>query len=155
MDEVAHRSVTSSDGLPATTAGRPPFWAEPLEDTFGAVASSDAGVSSLEAARRLATHGPNLVPAHRRRRGLRLLLAQFANPIVLILAGATVLSMVLGDLTDGAIILVIILASGLLGFWQEHNAGRSVESLLARVRVGRSPPRRARGHRPGPGRGAR
>ena len=37
--------------------------------------------------------------------------------------------------TDGGIILMIIAASGALGFWQEHSAGRAVDALLARVRV--------------------
>ncbi|HEY7625834.1 MAG TPA: HAD-IC family P-type ATPase, partial [Ilumatobacteraceae bacterium] len=60
---------------------------------------------------------------------------QFTSPIILILVGATVLSIALGDITDGAIILAIIVASGLLGFWQEHTAGQAVDALLARVRV--------------------
>jgi Mg2+-importing ATPase len=119
----------------ARTADRTPFWAGSLPDALRATAGAETGLSAAEAARRLATDGPNVPTAHRRRRGMRLLLAQFTNPIVLVLAAATGLSMALGDFTDGAIILVIILASGLLGFWQEHNAGSSVEALLARVRV--------------------
>lgn len=93
------------------------------------------GLSSEEAARRLAAGGPNRMVPARGHRGVRLLIAQFTSPIVLILVAATVLSMVLGDLTDGMIILVIVAASGALGFWQEHSAGRAVDALLARVRV--------------------
>jgi Mg2+-importing ATPase len=63
------------------------------------------------------------------------MVAQFTSPIVVILGMATVLSMALGDMLDGAIILAIILASGILGAWQEHTAGRAVQSLLARVQV--------------------
>lgn len=66
---------------------------------------------------------------------LRLLLAQFASPIMLILIGATVLSMALGDVADGTIILSIVLASGLLGWWQERRAGRAVEALLRQVQA--------------------
>ncbi|SEN52033.1 magnesium-translocating P-type ATPase [Nonomuraea pusilla] len=96
---------------------------------------SPRGLSSEEARRRLAEHGPNTVGAPRRHRALRLLLTQFTSPIVLILIAATVVSMLLGDLTDGLVILVIIAASGLLGFFQERTAGRAVDALLARVRV--------------------
>ncbi|MGW2220897.1 magnesium-translocating P-type ATPase [Nonomuraea sp. NPDC001684] len=96
---------------------------------------AEPGLTSLEAQRRLRLHGPNQVAGPRGHRGLRLLLAQFTSPIVLILIAATILSMVLGDLTDGFIILVIIVASGALGFWQEHSAGSAVDALLARVRV--------------------
>ncbi|MFF0862019.1 magnesium-translocating P-type ATPase [Nonomuraea sp. NPDC003560] len=96
---------------------------------------AEPGLTSLEAQRLLRLHGPNQVAGPRGHRGLRLLLAQFTSPIVLILIAATILSMVLGDLTDGFIILVIIVASGALGFWQEHSAGSAVDALLARVRV--------------------
>src|SRR5690242_2988339 len=88
--------------------------------------SRPGGLSAEEAARRLARDGHNQIDVARGHRGARLLLAQFTSPIILILIVATVLAMALGDLTDGLIILVIIAASGALGFWQEHTAGRAV-----------------------------
>src|SRR6266540_3417211 len=78
---------------------------------------------------------PNTIEVAHPHRGLRLLLAQFTSPIVLILVAATVLSMALGDAVDGLVILVIIAASGALGFWQEHSAGQAVDALMAQVRV--------------------
>lgn len=47
---------------------------------------------------------------------------------------AAVLSMVVGDTTDGAIILGILFVSGLLGFWQERRAADAAQRLLALVR---------------------
>ena len=111
------------------------FWALPLDRFLAATAAGPEGLPADETARRLARDGPNTVEHGHPHRGLRLLLAQFTSPIMLILVAATVLSMALGDLTDGAIILVIIAASGALGFWQEHTAGQAVDALLARVRV--------------------
>jgi len=64
---------------------------------------------------------------------LRLLLRQFSSPIILILFGATIVSMVAGDVIDGAIILAIIIPSGLLGFWQEHRAGKTMDALRSRL----------------------
>lgn len=55
-----------------------------------------------------------------------LLLRQFANPITLILVSATLVAAVLGEATDAAIILAIVLLSGLLGFWQEYGASSAV-----------------------------
>jgi Mg2+-importing ATPase len=110
-------------------------WAVDLDQVFDAVASSPRGLSTAAAAHRLARDGPNSIEGPRGHRGLRLLAAQFTSPIILILAGATVLSMVLGDLVDGMVILAIILASGGVGFWQEHTAGQAVDALLAQVRV--------------------
>lgn len=68
-------------------------------------------------------------------RTTRLLVAQFTSPIILILVGATALSIVLGQVTDATIILAIVLASGLIGFWQERNASRAVDALLQRIEV--------------------
>ena len=62
-------------------------------------------------------------------------MSQFTSPIELILIGATVLSMALGGVADGLIILTIVMASGALGFEQERRAGRVVEALLAQVRT--------------------
>ena len=64
-----------------------------------------------------------------------MLFAQFTSPIILILISATVLSMVLGQVADAAIILAIVLSSGLLGFWQEHGANKAVDALLKRIEV--------------------
>jgi Mg2+-importing ATPase len=72
---------------------------------------------------------------HRRRPALRLLVAQFSNPISLILIAATIISMALGDVADGAIIIAIIVVSGVLSFWQERRADRAVSRLLAAVQV--------------------
>lgn len=70
-----------------------------------------------------------------RHRALRLLLSQFTSPIILILIGATALSMALGEVADAAIILAIVLASGLIGFRQEHHANRAIDALLQRIEV--------------------
>jgi len=126
------------DGAPAqgSSGGRAgAFWATDLAEVMRRADARDGGLSDDEAAQRLARDGPNRVETAHGHRGLRLLLAQFTSPIILLLVGATVLSMALGDLADGVIILAIIVASGVLGFWQEHSAGRAVDALLARVQV--------------------
>jgi Mg2+-importing ATPase len=112
-----------------------PFWSAPLEELLAAVGSDAHGHTAEDAARRRGEQGPNAIEPHRGHRGVRLLVAQFESPIIAILAAATVVAMLLGDTTDGVIILAIIAASGLLGFWQEHRAGRAVDALLAQVRV--------------------
>ena len=48
---------------------------------------------------------------------------------------AAILSSFLGDVIDTIIILVIVLISGLLGFWQERGARDAVTKLLALVQV--------------------
>jgi Mg2+-importing ATPase len=84
------------------------FWATDLAEVRRRADARDGGLSDEEAAQRLARDGPNRVEAARGHRGLRLLLAQFTSPIILLLSAATVLSMVLGDVADGVIILAIL-----------------------------------------------
>jgi Mg2+-importing ATPase len=116
-------------------SGTDAFWSLPQDRLLAATAAIAEGLSAAEAARRLARDGPNAIEVAHPHRGLRLLVAQFTSPIVVILVAATVLSMALGDLSDGLIILVIVAASGALGFWQERTAGHAVDALMAQVRV--------------------
>jgi Mg2+-importing ATPase len=111
------------------------FWATPLDHLVRSLDADVTGLSSDRATRRRALQGPNTIEPARGHRGVRLLVAQFESPIIGILAAATVVAMALGDTTDGVIILTIIVISGLLGFVQEHRAGRAVDALLAQVRV--------------------
>lgn len=101
--------------------------------------TSDHGLTSEEARERLARFGANQLHARKHATGLALLLRQFTSPIILILIGAAVLSIFLRDVTDAVIILTIVLASGLLGFWQERGAATAVaklsEIVAAKVRV--------------------
>jgi len=94
-----------------------------------------AGLTIDEARVRLATNGPNTIDGHSKNSAVRLLLRQFENPIILILFVATIISMFVGEIVDGAIILAIIIPSGLLGFWQEHRAGKTMQSLMSRVQI--------------------
>ena len=92
-------------------------------------------MSGEEARQRLARYGSNLLKPQKRSNVLTLLLGQFKSPIILLLLFATGLSFFLHDSVNAFIILAIVLASGLLGFWQEHSATSAVEKLLAMVRI--------------------
>jgi Mg2+-importing ATPase len=111
------------------------FWADTAADVVTRLGGDLEGLSDAEVARRRAVHGPNRLTASRHTGPLHQLVRQFTQPIALILIGATVLALLLGDTVDALIILVIILLSGLLGFWQEHGASVTVARLLARVQI--------------------
>ena len=110
------------------------FWSVAIEQLMGELGSSDAGLTESEARERLARIGPNGVLPRRGATAVRLLIGQFANPIMALLGIATVLSIAVGEVRDGGIILAILCASGLLAFWQEHRAAGVIANLLALVR---------------------
>lgn len=64
---------------------------------------------------------------------LKLFGTQLRSPILLLLIAAVAISVVLGEQIDAGIILVIIVISATLGFWQERRAGRAIEKLAAMV----------------------
>jgi Mg2+-importing ATPase len=135
-------------GLRRASAGRParrlearllapdrPFWAQPAGEVSAGLGSTTGGLTAASAAERLARVGPNTVVAQDRAGPLRLLLHQFASPLVLILVFGAAVSVVLHDWVDAAIILVIVAGSGLLGFVQEFRASRAMEELQRRLEL--------------------
>lgn len=132
---MSSEEVRVSDASGTVARPSEQYWTHPVDQVLGDVGSSLEGLTAAEAGSRLVANGPNALAADRHSHGLKLLVSQFTSPIVLILIGATVLSLALGDVTDSAIILAIVVASGLLGFWQEHSAGRTVDALIAQVRA--------------------
>jgi P-type Mg2+ transporter len=111
------------------------FYSVPLADLLQQLQAGAAGLTGAEAQARLARYGPNRAAPKAHSTTLGLLLSQFSSPIILILLFAVGLSFFLADDTDAIIILVIVLASGLLGFWQEHGATNAVAKLLAMVQI--------------------
>lgn len=84
---------------------------------------------------RLKTYGLNTLKGASRSSAILLFLGQFKSPVTLLLIGAAGLSIGLGELTDAMIILLIILISSCLGFWQEKGAAHAAEELLKMVQI--------------------
>jgi Mg2+-importing ATPase len=113
----------------------PAFWSISVTEMLQKLESKKEGLTSDEAQKRLTLYGANLLKPKRRKDVFTLLISQFKSPIILILFFATVLSFFLHDKVDALIILVIVLVSGLLGFWQEYGASNAVEKLLSIVQI--------------------
>jgi Mg2+-importing ATPase len=111
------------------------YWSQPPEALLAALGTSPNGLTSADAAQRLERYGPNTLKARRKDTALALFLSQFKSPIIMILLFATLISIAVGDLPDAIIILVIVLGSALLSFFQEHSASRAAEKLRAQVRI--------------------
>jgi Ca2+-transporting ATPase len=92
---------------------------------------SAQGLSEDEARRRLVEHGPNEIRRSSGTPAWKMLLAQFASPLVILLLGACVISGALGELADAVAIAAIVVMNGLIGFYQEHSAQNAVLALRA------------------------
>jgi P-type Mg2+ transporter len=111
------------------------FWSKPVEQILQELQTSLQGLSNAEADERLSVYGANRIKPHKGSGVITLLVNQFKSPIILILILAALLSVFLHDRIDALIILVIVIVSGLLGFWQERGASNAVEKLLAMVQI--------------------
>jgi magnesium-transporting ATPase (P-type) len=61
------------------------------------------------------------------------LLQKFTSPLLLVLVGASVLSLFLGQRTNAIIILFMVVISGVLDFINSYKSARAMESLVSRV----------------------
>jgi Mg2+-importing ATPase len=122
-----------------TTSARPearvgrPFWARDAGELLAELGVSERGLGAREVDERRARYGPNRLERVRAHPGLLILLRQLRSPITLLLLATAILSAFLGEATDAAIILVILLGSTFLGFWQERHAADVIADLAARI----------------------
>ncbi|HEU5320350.1 MAG TPA: magnesium-translocating P-type ATPase [Methylomirabilota bacterium] len=93
------------------------------------------GLSSAEAARRLAEHGFNEADRHRAPSRMRVLWNQLRSPLLLILLFAAGMSALTAEWVDASIVLAILLASVGLGYSREYRAQTAAARLGARVRA--------------------
>ncbi len=136
VNTLAPREVDDDTLDDACSSIAPISWSIPEAELIGLLETSSVGLSSTAAAlRRTKRKSTSVHGAPPRMSDWRLFVRQVESPIVLLLIGATMLSMALGEVLDGVIILIITATSAALGFVQERGAMRAVEDLLARVRV--------------------
>jgi magnesium-transporting ATPase (P-type) len=109
-------------------AGRP-FWAEPAQNALARTGSGRNGLEEAEAVRRLEADGPNRLPEPPRRTALQRLAAQFNNLLILVLIGAAAITALLGHYIDTVVILAVVVANTLIGFFQEGKAEQALEAL--------------------------
>ncbi len=93
------------------------------------------GLSGPEAADRLARFGPNLLPHVEAGGPLGRFLRQFQHPLIYVLLTAGVITLVLGEVVDSAVIFGVVLVNSVIGFVQESKAESALDALRAMVRT--------------------
>ncbi|WP_148629555.1 calcium-translocating P-type ATPase, SERCA-type [Bacillus sp. E214] len=100
---------------------------EKLQSAFGV--HTKKGLSHQEAKKRLNQYGENELAEGEKQSALILFFQQFKDFMVLILLAATLVSGLLGEYIDAIAIIMIVLINGLLGFFQERKAEKSLSAL--------------------------
>ena len=101
--------------------------AESILEALGT--SAGKGLSSAEAARKLAAVGPNEIESEKPPTVWRLLLGQLSDFMIGLLVVAAVISGLLGDIVDTIAIVVIVVLNAAVGVIQEYRAQKAVAAL--------------------------
>jgi H+-transporting ATPase len=131
--------MTSHDAAPPVKPGLKPDAKDdlktlPLAEVEKKLESSPDGLSQAEAQKRLTQYGPNEIQ-EKTTNPLLKFLAYFWGPIPWMIEVAVILSGVVRHWPDFFIILLLLLANAVVGFWEERQAGNAIAALKAKLAV--------------------
>jgi H+-transporting ATPase len=106
----------------------------PLLEVEKILRSSPHGLSQDEAQKRLTQYGPNEIEETRTNPFLKFL-SYFWGPIPWMIEVAVILSALVRHWPDFFIILLLLLANAVVGFWEEHQAGNAIAALKAKLAI--------------------
>ncbi len=104
----------------------------PLDRLEALLHTSPAGLSQTEAQRRLEMYGYNEL-AEEMANPLLKFFSYFWGPIPWMIEAAAVLSAVVRHWADLGIILALLIVNAVVGFWEEFQAGNTIEALKAKL----------------------
>lgn len=121
--------MTDRDAAPQLSSDAPRWYARPADEVVSALESAKTGLEPDEAAARLEKHGPNTLPAARRRHPVMRFLSQFHNTLIYFLMAASVAAFALGHMIDAAVILAVVVVNAVVGFVQEGKAEQALNAI--------------------------
>src|SRR5271170_3469034 len=98
------------------------------------LSSSSNGLTQAEAQKRLTQYGPNEI-AEKKTNEILKFLSYFWGPIPWMIEAAVILSAAARHWPDFGIILLLLLANAMVGFWEEHQAGNAIAALKATLAI--------------------
>ena len=91
--------------------------------------AAPVGLTAAEAARRLGDTGPNSLPQPPRTGPAGRILSQLRDPMILLLLAAGVVTVVIGDAADAAVIALVVVVNTAVGVTQDLRADRAIAEL--------------------------
>ena len=110
------------------------YYLESSSEVFGEVKSTENGLTSEQARRRSAKTGKNKLAEGKKTPLILRFLSQFADPMIIILIAAAVISAITSVLqkefpSDVIIIMFVVIVNAILGVYQESKAEKAIEAL--------------------------
>ncbi len=91
--------------------------------------TANRGLTEKQVKERRSQFGANVLEGEKSVPRWIVFLKQFQDFMVLVLLGATLIAGILGEYIDAIAIMIIVLANGLIGYFQEQKAEKSMEKL--------------------------
>ena len=113
----------------AETGARPWFQLT-VEEAFAALDSRRSGLTAEEARAHRQRCGPNELPRKKKTSPVVAFLKQFMNPLIYVLLAAGIVTLVVREYLDAAVIFVVLLLNAIIGYIQEARAEAAMEALL-------------------------
>lgn len=130
--ETAVRRVNETDlsAIRGSAEATPPYHCMSASDVAALLGTDlSKGLSSREAKARLERFGPNELREKPGPSILQMFLAQFKEPLVLVLIVAAAISAALREFTEGIVIMAIVVLNAVLGVTQESRAEKALAAL--------------------------
>jgi Ca2+-transporting ATPase len=110
------------------------YYLESSSEVFGEIKSTENGLTSEQARRRSAETGKNKLAEGKKTPLILRFLSQFADPMIIILIAAAVISAITSVLqkefpSDVIIIMFVVIVNAILGVYQESKAEKAIEAL--------------------------
>ena len=105
-----------------------------VKEALESLGTSEKGLSTSEAEKRLQEHGPNELTAEFRVPKWLMFLSQFKDLLVIVLIVAAAISFSIGSVRDATVMLIIVVINATIGFAQEYKVSRILESLKNLIR---------------------
>ena len=110
------------------------YYCSEIDDVLSQAQSSREGLSSAEAEKRLAENGKNKLAEGKKDSLIKRFFAQMADPMIIILIAAALISGVTAvyegeGFADVIIIMFVVIVNAILGVYQENKAEKALEAL--------------------------
>jgi len=105
------------------------YYQKSKKEVLKVLGSSETGLRNVDAELRLKEHGLNEIKETKGIHPLTIFFRQFKSIIVVILLVAILLSLIIGEKIDAAVIAMIVILNAILGFIQEYKAEKSIQAL--------------------------
>ncbi|GAA2230835.1 cation-transporting P-type ATPase [Streptomyces amakusaensis] len=127
------RSDSGGERSPSSAGG---WYAHAPDDVVAAFGVDPAaGLSAAQAARLLASHGPNSLPEEKRPPGWRRFLQQYRSYMQIVLVAAAVVSLLVGEWTTAILLSVLTLLNAVIGLRQEGKAESAMNALQSMMKA--------------------